>query len=118
MELTVQDPRTGDPVARVPIADDATCREAVTRARGAAAAWARTPAAERAAAVSAAAESVRAAADELAELNQRETGKLKQDAVGGVEAGAGTLVQYAELGPLHRGRSLQGNWAATDLMIP
>jgi succinate-semialdehyde dehydrogenase/glutarate-semialdehyde dehydrogenase len=118
MELTVQDPRTGDPVARVPIADDATCREAVTRARGAAAAWARTPAAERAAAVSAAAESVRAAAAELAELNQRETGKLKQDAVGGVEAGAGTLVQYAELGPLHRGRSLQGNWAATDLMIP
>jgi succinate-semialdehyde dehydrogenase/glutarate-semialdehyde dehydrogenase len=102
----------------VPIADDATCREAVTRARGAAAAWARTPAAERAAAVSAAAESVRAAAAELAELNQRETGKLKQDAVGGVEAGAGTLVQYAELGPLHRGRSLQGNWAATDLMIP
>lgn len=102
----------------MPIADDATCREAVTRARGAAAAWARTPAAERAAAVSAAAESVRAAAAELAELNQRETGKLKQDAVGGVEAGAGTLVQYAELGPLHRGRSLQGNWAATDLMIP
>ncbi len=118
MELTVQDPRTGDPVARVPIADDATCREAVARARGAAAAWARTPAAERAAAVSAAAESVRAAADELAELNERETGKLKEDAVGGVEAGAGTLVQYAELGPLHRGRSLQGNWAATDLMIP
>jgi acyl-CoA reductase-like NAD-dependent aldehyde dehydrogenase len=118
MELTVQDPRTGDPVARVPIADDATCREAVARARGAAAAWARTPAAERAAAVSAAAESVRAAADELAELNQRETGKLKDDALGGVEAGAGTLVQYAELGPLHRGRSLQGSWAATDLMIP
>ena len=118
MELTVQDPRAGDPVARVTIADDATCREAVARARGATAAWARTPAAERAAAVGAAAESVRAAADELAELNQRETGKLKDDALGGVEAGAGTLVQYAELGPLHRGRSLQGSWAATDLMIP
>ncbi len=111
------DPRTGDPVAQVPIADEATCREAVARARGAAAAWARTPATERAAAVSAAAASVRAAADELAELNQRETGKLKEDAVGGVHAGAGTLVQYAELGPLHGGRSLQGNWGATDLMI-
>jgi acyl-CoA reductase-like NAD-dependent aldehyde dehydrogenase len=118
MELTVQDPRTGYPVARVPIADEATCREAVARARGAAAGWARTPAAERAAALSAAAESVRAVADELAELNQRETGKLKEDALGGVDAGAGTLVQYAELGPLHRGRSLQGSWAATDLMIP
>jgi succinate-semialdehyde dehydrogenase/glutarate-semialdehyde dehydrogenase len=117
LELTVQNPRTGDPVARVPIADEATCREAVARARGAAAAWARTPATERAAAVSAAAESVRAAADELAELNQRETGKLKEDALGGVQAGVGTLVQYAELGPLHRGRSLQGNSDATDLMI-
>jgi acyl-CoA reductase-like NAD-dependent aldehyde dehydrogenase len=118
MELTVQDPRTGDPVARVPIADEATCRKAVACARNAAAGWARTPAAERAAAISAAAESVRAAADELAELNQRETGKVRADALGGVQAGAGTLVQYAELGPLHRGRSLQGGWAATDLMIP
>jgi succinate-semialdehyde dehydrogenase / glutarate-semialdehyde dehydrogenase len=117
LELTVQDPRTGNPVARVPIADEATCREAVARAHSAAAAWARTPVSERAAAVSAAAESVRAAADELAELNQRETGKLKDDALGGVQAGVGTLVQYAELGPLHRGRSLQGSWGATDLMI-
>jgi succinate-semialdehyde dehydrogenase/glutarate-semialdehyde dehydrogenase len=117
LELTVQDPRTGNPVARVPIADEATCRAAVARAHSAAAAWARTPVSERAAAVSAAAESVRAAADELAELNQRETGKLKDDALGGVQAGMGTLVQYAELGPLHRGRSLQGSWGATDLMI-
>jgi acyl-CoA reductase-like NAD-dependent aldehyde dehydrogenase len=35
-----------------------------------------------------------------------------------VDAGAGTLTQYAELGPLHRGASLQGGWSATDLMIP
>lgn len=59
-----------------------------------------------------------AAADELAELNDRETGKLRADALGGVQAGADTLAQYAELGPLHRGRSLHGGWAATDLMIP
>nr|MBA3906238.1 aldehyde dehydrogenase family protein [Pseudonocardiales bacterium] len=36
----------------------------------------------------------------------------------GVEAAVGTLVQYAELGPLHRGRSLQGRLDATDLMVP
>ena len=118
MELTVLDPRTGDTVTTVPVADAATCDTAVARAGAAAADWARTPAAERAALVSAAAADVRAAADELAELNERETGKLRTDALGGVEAGAGTLVQYAELGPLHRGRSLHGDWAATDLMVP
>lgn len=116
--LTVLDPRTGDVVSRVPIADASACDEAVKRARAAAPAWARTPAAERAAALTAAAAAVRAAADELAELNERETGKLRADAAGGVEAGAGTLVQYAELGPLHRGRSLHGGWSATDLMVP
>ena len=26
--------------------------------------------------------------------------------------------QYAELGPVHRGRSLHGGWDATDLMVP
>ncbi|GAS90748.1 succinate semialdehyde dehydrogenase [Mycolicibacterium brisbanense] len=76
------------------------------------------PATERASALHAAAESVRAAAEELAELNVRETGKLRQDALGGVDAGAGTLTQYAELGPLHGGRTLQGNWSATDMMVP
>ncbi|HEX2286867.1 MAG TPA: aldehyde dehydrogenase family protein [Mycobacterium sp.] len=116
--MAIVDPRTGDPVARIPIADPSTCDDAVARARAASTGWARTPAVERAAALTAAATAVRAAADELAELNERETGKLREDALGGVDAGAGTLTQYAELGPLHRGRSLHGNWAATDLMIP
>jgi succinate-semialdehyde dehydrogenase/glutarate-semialdehyde dehydrogenase len=35
-----------------------------------------------------------------------------------VQPGADTLAQYAELGPLHRGHSLQGGWSATDLMVP
>lgn len=118
MELTVLDPRTGDEVSRIPITDPSTCAEAVARARAASTGWARTPAAERAAALTKAAAAVRAAAEELAELNERETGKLRDDARGGVDAGAGTLVQYAELGPLHRGRSLHGDWSATDLMMP
>jgi succinate-semialdehyde dehydrogenase / glutarate-semialdehyde dehydrogenase len=117
-ELTVLDPRTGELVGRIPIASGERCAEAVGAARGAAAAWARTPAAERGAALHAAADAVRAAADELALLNQRETGKPLDDARGGVEAGVGTLRQYAELGPVHRGRSLHGSWDATDLMVP
>ncbi|WP_173008376.1 aldehyde dehydrogenase [Mycolicibacterium sp. P1-18] len=118
MELTVVNPRTGDTVTRMPVADPSACDLAVKRARAAAHSWARTPAAERAAALSAAADAVRAAAAELAECNERETGKVRADALGGVEAAVGTLEQYAQLGPLHRGRSLHGAWASTDLMIP
>jgi acyl-CoA reductase-like NAD-dependent aldehyde dehydrogenase len=117
-EITVLDPRTGETVGRVPIATPQQCDEAVRRARAAAPAWARTPAAERGAALHAAAEAVGAAADELAALNERETGKPLGDARGGVDAGIGTLVQYAELGPVHRGRSLHGRWDAADLMVP
>ncbi|MDP9399350.1 MAG: aldehyde dehydrogenase family protein, partial [Actinomycetota bacterium] len=79
--------------------------------------WAHTAPAERGARVARAAARVLAAADELAELTTREMGKPLADARGGVEAGAGTLAQYAELGPLHRGRSLAGSWDATDLMV-
>jgi acyl-CoA reductase-like NAD-dependent aldehyde dehydrogenase len=117
-ELTVLDPRTDEVVGRVPIATPERCDEAVASARRAASGWARTPAAERGAALHAAAAAVREAADELAALNSRETGKPVEDARGGVDAGIGTLVQYAELGPVHRGRSLHGGWDATDLMVP
>jgi succinate-semialdehyde dehydrogenase/glutarate-semialdehyde dehydrogenase len=117
-EITVLDPRTGETVGRVPIASPQACEQALRRARAAADGWARTPAAERAAALHAGAAAVREAADELAALNERETGKPLGDARGGVDAGVGTLVQYAELGPVHRGRSLHGGWDATDLMVP
>ncbi|MBY4127604.1 aldehyde dehydrogenase [Rhodococcus fascians] len=118
IELHVLDPRTGHTVSRLPGATAPDCDAALGRARTAAAQWARVPAVERAAAVRAGAEAVRAAADELAELNERETGKVRDDCLGGVGAGADTLLQYAELGPVHRGHSLQGAWTATDLMVP
>jgi acyl-CoA reductase-like NAD-dependent aldehyde dehydrogenase len=117
-EISVLDPRTGELVGRVPIATPQQCDEALRRARAAAPGWARTPAAERAAALHAAAAAVRDAADELAASNERETGKPLADSRGGVDAGVGTLVQYAELGPVHRGRSLHGGVDATDLMVP
>ena len=70
-ELIVLDPRTGQEASRVEIASEARCAEAVSAARRAAKDWARTPAAERGAALHAAAAAVREAADELAELNER-----------------------------------------------
>ena len=118
MELTVLDPRTGETVTRIPLAGPAECDAAIGRARRAFPQWARTPAAERAAALSAAADAVASAAEELADWNERETGKPHDDALGGVEAAVGTLRQYAQLGPVHRGRSLLGGWGSTDLMLP
>ena len=117
-EITVYDPRSGELVGRLSGASPQRCAEAVAAARSAATDWSRTPAAERGSALHAAAEAVRAAADELAELTEQETGKPFADARGGVDAAVATLVQYAELGPVHRGRTLQGGWGATDLMVP
>lgn len=73
-EISVHDPRTGDLVARVLIADPSACDDAIARARAAATHWARTSPAERAEAVAAAARDVRAAAEELAELNEGKPG--------------------------------------------
>lgn len=116
--ISVLDPRTGDTATQVPVTGPAECDEAIRRAADAADSWARTSPAGRAGAIAAAAADVRDAADELAELTERETGKSRADARGGVDAGVDTLLQYAQLGPLHRGRSLQGGWTATDLMVP
>jgi succinate-semialdehyde dehydrogenase/glutarate-semialdehyde dehydrogenase len=116
--VTVLDPADGSVVGSVPVAGAAEVDLAVRSARAAAAAWARTPAAERGARLAAAADRVAAAADGLALLTTREMGKPLADARGGVDAGVGTLRQYAELGPVHRGRTLLGGWDATDFMVP
>lgn len=115
--LTVLDPADGSLVGEVDTADAGEVAAAVERARKAAPDWARTSPGDRGALVAAAADRVAARADRLAELTTREMGKPIGDARGGVDAGVGTLRQYAELGPLHRGRSLQGGWEATDLMV-
>jgi succinate-semialdehyde dehydrogenase/glutarate-semialdehyde dehydrogenase len=116
--LEIRDPADDSVVGSVPVGGTAEVDAAVRAARSAAGAWARTAPAERGARLAAAAARVEAAADELALLTTREMGKPLGDARGGVDAGVGTLRQYAELGPVHRGRSLQGGWDATDLMVP
>ena len=115
--LDVLDPATGEVIGRIPAGSPDAADAAVRAARAAQPAWARTAPAERAAALKAAARRVRAHADELAELQTREGGKPLADSLGGVEAGIAAIEQYAELGPLHRGRTLQGGWDAADLMV-
>lgn len=111
------DPADGSPVARVPVSPPDAVQAAVKAARAAAPGWARTPASLRAAALSATALAVERRADDLAWLTTREMGRPMRDALAGVAAGVATLRQYAELGPLHRGRSLAGDWSGTDLMV-
>ncbi len=111
-------PETAAPATRNGAGDTAAADTAVAGARAAFPAWRHTPAAERGAALKAAAAALRAATDELAEIHERDTGRPRDEAAEGVAAGAGTLEQYAELGPVHRGRSLLGAWSATDLMVP
>jgi succinate-semialdehyde dehydrogenase/glutarate-semialdehyde dehydrogenase len=112
----VVSPVDGTAVSRVPVATEADVTAAVKAARDAAPAWARTAPAARAAAVHAAANALEAAADDLAGLMRAEMGKPVADARGSIDAGIGTLRQYAELGPVHRGRALAGDDAAIDLM--
>lgn len=114
--LRITDPSTGEDLATIPAGDPAAVDRAVADARAAFPGWAAVEPAERGAAIGRIAEAILAHADELAELNARETGKLLADARGGVEAAAGAAAQYAQLGPLHRGRLLQGASTSIDGM--
>ncbi|MBF6169931.1 aldehyde dehydrogenase family protein [Nocardia blacklockiae] len=100
------------------VTGDADLVTILSNARAAQPAWASTAATARAAALHAGAAALREHADDLAATLERETGRPAASGREGVLAGAGTLVQYAELGPVHRGRTLHGTWAATDFMIP
>jgi succinate-semialdehyde dehydrogenase/glutarate-semialdehyde dehydrogenase len=115
--IVITDPADGRRLFAAPVSAPTEVDAAVDAARSAAAGWARTPAAVRASAVHRAADAVAARADDLARLTTLEMGKPLGDARGGVDAGVGTLRQYAELGPVHRGRVLNGGFEATDLMV-
>lgn len=117
-EIQIDDPATGDPVGRHTAATPSEVDTAVAAARAAFAGWRRTPAGERGAALRSAASALRAGTDELAEIHRRETGRVDAEAAESIAAAVSTLEQYAELGPVHRGRTLHGDWAATDLMVP
>ncbi|MHA7145499.1 aldehyde dehydrogenase family protein [Arthrobacter sp. TmT3-37] len=115
--LTILDPRDGSEVGTLPCAVREQVSLAVSLARSVQPEWAATSPADRGAALRRAASALRDGAQELAELNTRETGKPLADALGGIEAGISTLEQYAELGPVHRGLSLRGGVTATDYTV-
>ncbi|HEY4097178.1 MAG TPA: aldehyde dehydrogenase family protein [Baekduia sp.] len=114
--ITVADPSTGEPGATFAVADAAEVDAAVAAADRSQPTWAATPATERAAALRRCASAIREHREELAQRNARDSGKLLADARGGVDAAAATIEQYAELGPLHRGRALVGDRMAFDAM--
>jgi acyl-CoA reductase-like NAD-dependent aldehyde dehydrogenase len=115
--IEVLNPATGEQIGYIPAGTPEDAKAAVAAAREALPGWSRLPAAERAELVKVAARRMRERAEELAGLVTLENGKPLDDALGGVEAGIGTLEQYAELGPLHRGKSLNGDYMATDTMV-
>ena len=108
------DPATDEPIGSVPCATAADVSDAVAAARRAAPAWAGRSATERSAALHEAARRMESRRDDLARRTVHEMGKPLADAVGGVEAAVGTVRQFAELGPLHQGRTLQGEPGAID----
>jgi succinate-semialdehyde dehydrogenase/glutarate-semialdehyde dehydrogenase len=115
--IEVLNPATGEQIGYIPAGTPEDAAAAVAAARGALPGWSLLPAAERAGLVKAAARKMRDRAEELAQVVTLENGKPLDDALGGVGAGIGTLEQYAELGPLHRGKSLQGGYMASDMMV-
>jgi acyl-CoA reductase-like NAD-dependent aldehyde dehydrogenase len=110
-------PATGEQIGQVWVADVADVDRAVSAARSASYRWSRHSPQERADALRDAARRVDAAAQELAAIANEEMGRPVEEGWEGVRAGRSTLEQYAELGPLHRGHTLQGDYDATDLMV-
>jgi betaine-aldehyde dehydrogenase len=116
--LRITDPRDGTLVGEVAMTPVDALPGILERSRAAFASWSRTAPAERGALLRAAALALAAREEEVAELNERETGKLYEQALGGVRAAVDTLLQYSELGPLHRGRQLRGGATAVDYAVP
>lgn len=115
--IEIRDPATGAAVGTVSVTGAAELDRRVASARRAQPGWAGTPVGERAAALRAGAGLLREYVAELAATAETETGRPRAEGAEGIAAGAATLEQYAELGPVHRGKSLQGDIDATDFMV-
>ncbi|WP_156753600.1 aldehyde dehydrogenase family protein [Actinokineospora pegani] len=111
-----------DPVldtgARFPPADADSVDAAVRAARDAFPAWAAVDPAGRGAVLRRFADALERHAPELAALNQTDTHRPRDEAAASVDAAVGALRQYAELGPVHRGRSQRVGWDALDVVVP
>lgn len=115
--LRITDPADGTLVGEVAVATDAEVAAALDRAAAAFPGWRRVSPAQRGLALREAGRLLAEHAEELAALTTRETGKPYEQALGGVNAGADTLLQYSELAPVHRGKSLRGAPTAIDYTV-
>lgn len=116
--ILITDPRDGTEVGTVEQASAEQIEEALGRARAAAVEWRRADPSQWGGLVAAAADALEEHADELARLNESETGRPFEEALAGVMAGVDTLRQDAQLGPLHGGRRLRGAFGALDATLP
>src|SRR5215211_4261847 len=89
--IEVLNPATGEQIGLIPAGTPKDAAAAVAAAREALLGWSRLPGGERAGFVKAAARKMRDHAEELARLVTLENGKPFANALGGVEAGIGTL---------------------------
>ncbi len=115
--IPVTDPATGQVIGVVPAGGELEARAAVAAAADAFEGWRRTAPAERARALKEAARRLRERARDIAELQTLENGRPLRESMRGVEEAISKLEMYAELGALHRGHSLPGEWGATDMAV-
>ncbi|MFW5878535.1 MAG: aldehyde dehydrogenase family protein [Myxococcota bacterium] len=115
--IQVIDPAGGEVIGQIPAGSATSADAAVVVAKRASGDWSRLDPAARAEVLLAAARAVRENADELALMQTSENGKPFAMSRGDVSTAAATLEQFAQLGPLHRGRSLMGSWDAADMMV-
>src|SRR3954469_15121643 len=108
LRVAVLDPSTGEAIGDVPAGAAPQAHDAVTAARAAQTAWARTAPEARGSLLKAGARRLREHARELAELQTRETGAPLAASLGGIEAGISALEAYAQLGTGERGRAPHG----------
>ncbi|WP_138444000.1 aldehyde dehydrogenase family protein [Sinomonas susongensis] len=112
-----RDPRTGGLLASVEFSDPDRAEVVLRTARQAWVEWRRSPQADRAAALRELATAVDDAAEDLADLNLRETGRIFADSLAGIRAGAEALRRYAELSLLRSGPSLAGVVSGLDFTV-
>lgn len=109
-------PANGEHLGRVQVGSSREARSVCAAARRAQMGWSATSAAERGGLLREAAARLEKMIDRVARLNTDEMGKPFGDSTGGVRAAISAISMYAELGPLHRGRALQGDAGAFDMM--
>ena len=110
------DPSSGESCGDVPIATATEVEHAVAAARAASRSWGLTTAEDRADALRRGAVRLEEQRERVAQWNSIEMGRPPDAALAGVDAAIATVRQFAELAPLHRGRSLLGDAGAVDQM--